>query len=444
MLSFQQLLGKLGTFCLLFAFTIAHDKQPAPSSTSLATQELPPLETNSQIQSIASSNKSVFTFTPPFASQTFVSISLPICPPHDHSLSPLGCREPSTSISPQYIPASTSINLPAEATNVVWKTIRVTVTKTRTVFRPRGSTLSTQASNSKEPEVLHRAELGSITKINSSDQITIQAIITVTSVLDSWGIPQEPDTYTSPPLSSTTADSPSTSTTVTTITIPPAPTEPPNGNPSPTVRSQYPPPTPCSANVAQYCVAIGGRTFVVDVSNGQAVLPTDSVLHSTATERPDVIITPVTEPPSSEQSPTPSSTSISSSSPTSVPSSSTSSNLPSSSANSTSSSQSASIQTSPTTSTGLRKTKNPWLLLAVCCAGAMMYEMGVWTEKSKEEKSKTAEDEKKANGKNKTEDDKVEMDITDDTGEGGESADKAKENVEAKPSKEMLNEWNIV
>ncbi|KAH7386384.1 hypothetical protein BKA64DRAFT_142439 [Cadophora sp. MPI-SDFR-AT-0126] len=431
MISFGLVLSKLSTLCLLFTFTIAHEDQGAPSSRTLPTPEVQPLETNSQTRGSVSSDNPVFTFTPPFASQTLVSISVPLCHLQDHSLSPLGCREPSTSLTSTNLPAPRSTSHPAEATDVVWKTIRVTVTKTRTVFRPQGSTLETYTSNHKEPQLSHRAEPGSITKVNSGDQISIQAIITVTSVLDSWGIPQEPDTYTPPPLSSTSADGPPTSTTVNTITDSSISQY---GSPSPTVRNQYPTPTPCSANTAQDCVDIGGRTFVVGVSNGQAVLTTDSVLHSTATKAPSVAITPVTEALSSERSFIPSSTSGSSWS--------TSSGLAIPNSSSSSSSPSASSQTSPTTSTGLRKTKNPWLLLAVCCAGAMMYEIGVWTEKTEEEKAKAAEEEAK-----KKSNDKAEKKDTNDEVEEDESAGKSKENVQAQeetPVRESLNEWNIL
>lgn len=188
---------------------------------------------------------------------------------------------------------------------------------------------------------------------------------------------------------------------------------------------------------------LGGRTFVVDVSNGLAVPPTDSVLHSTSTKIPGVVIVPVTESTSPIQSSTPLSTSTSTSAlnPGSVPS--TSSAALASGRNSTASSRLPSSQISPIPSSGLRKTKNPWLLLAICCAGAMMYEMGVWTEKTKEEQAKAAEEE----AKKKKLMDEAEKNCTKGEGEGSESAGKSKDDADGEaeaPAKESLNEWNMV
>ena len=180
----------------------------------------------------------------------------------------------------------------------------------------------------------------------------------------------------------------------------------------------------------------------MDVSNGLAVPPTDSVLHSSSTKRPGVTIVPVTESTSPIQISIPSSTSTSTSTlnPGSVPS--TNSATLNLGRNSTATSILPSSQTSPMTSSGLRKTKNPWLLLAVCCAGAMMYEMGVWTEKTKEDLAKAAEEEAK---KKKLKDEAENG--TKGEGEGSESAGKSKDDAEGEeeaPPKESLNEWNMV
>lgn len=50
-------------------------------------------------------------------------------------------------------------------------------------------------------------------------------------------------------------------------------------------------------------------------------------------------------------------------------------------------------------SQSLRKAKSPMFLLVVCCIGAMLYELGVWTEapdkKPEEEKSTSKDGDKK-------------------------------------------------
>lgn len=255
MVSCKLVFANLSTLCLLFAVTTAHEEPTAPSSISLTAKNTQSLDTSSQTRLSTSSNRPLFIFTPPFSSQTLFSISVPPCPPHDPSLSPLGCKEPTTSPSATNSPPSTLPTLPIIATNVVWKTITVTVTSTRTVFGPRRSTSSTYTSNSKEPKLQYRNKLESITTTDSEGKITVQAITTVTSILDGWGIPQEPNSYTPPPLPSATDDASSALTTLATTPLPPEATVPVYGNPnlsaSPTIHNQYPPPIPCSANTAQ-------------------------------------------------------------------------------------------------------------------------------------------------------------------------------------------------
>ncbi|KAK0111560.1 hypothetical protein ONS95_001910 [Cadophora gregata] len=408
MVFFGYVLVKLSTLCSFFTVGIAHDGQRNTSSTPSITTDLPRLKTISEIPKLIASSNLVFTVTPPFDSQTFVSISLPPCHPHDRSMSPLGCREPSTSASFTALTASSSsIGIPAATTSVVWKTVRVTVTKTRTVFPPPRTTVQTQTYNTQGTQLSYRAE--SITRVDHADRFIIAAITTVTSVLDSWGIPQEPDTFTPTPA-------------------------------SPKLPSQHAPARLCSANTAQWCEEIGGRTFVVTVSNGHVVPATDSVLHSTATESLVEVITSVSDFSTLETSRTLSMASrrgsISSSvSPPSTGTSPSSSNSISRSSSSLSSTPSQSLRAQ---SSGLRKMKNPWLLLAVCCAGAMMFEMGVWTERTKQEQAKDSNDENETKGE-MSETKAVHDEETEDTSVG-----EVKENVDDDMAGEMLGEWHII
>ncbi|KAH9205744.1 hypothetical protein DL95DRAFT_489824 [Leptodontidium sp. 2 PMI_412] len=420
MLFFQLILAVLSVS--LFNLTLAHGDQNVPSSSDSPTLGLSPLENVSQIpNSLESLLKPVFTFTPPFASQTFVSISLPLCLPHDPTLSPLGCREPSTSLSPAntLAPSPTPTTLVPQATNVVWKTVLVTVTRTSTVWRSSGNTFPTYAYKNKGRRVMDWKE--SATQIRSEDQVTTEAITTIISILDTNHVPEKQGT-TSPPTPTDKENLESTTT-------------PPIGYGQSNVPHHFLPgtaPIPFSANSAQSCFDLEEKTDIAGVGD---VLPTESVLHST-----NMIIDPGTTIKCSLTTMTPKESPIlSPNSDTSSASSSTASSITASNSND------PSTQTTAATSTGLRKMEHPYLLLAACAAGAMLYEMGVWSENGAEE-GKDAKDDKNKKGDKTKKAGKEGAAQDANNAEGSKSDNKAKENdaLDKKKSEESLSEWNLV
>ncbi|KAL2065556.1 hypothetical protein VTL71DRAFT_3226 [Oculimacula yallundae] len=127
-----------------------------------------------------------FTFTPPFASQTLVSIYLPACLPHDPTLTPLGCREPSagSSFSNTRNSAPIPTNPPSQATDFVWKTFVITVTRKETISQP-----CSRDPKSTGLQTNHRPLVGEAGKEQAGEQVLGREVITVISLLNSNGVP---------------------------------------------------------------------------------------------------------------------------------------------------------------------------------------------------------------------------------------------------------------
>ncbi|XMA14865.1 hypothetical protein WAI453_007656 [Rhynchosporium graminicola] len=130
-----------------------------------------------------------FSMTLPFINQTLVSISLPTCLPHNPSLSPLGCREPSTSNSLSSIPTSAPISSipPSQATETIWKTILFTVTRQETMSPPYNSVLVTTVIKNEGRQIM--VGTGEEKAVNQS---IVQKFVSITSVLNSNGVLQAP------------------------------------------------------------------------------------------------------------------------------------------------------------------------------------------------------------------------------------------------------------
>ncbi|CZT52699.1 uncharacterized protein RSE6_14058 [Rhynchosporium secalis] len=130
-----------------------------------------------------------FSMTLPFINQTRVSISLPTCLPHNPSLSPLGCREPSTSNSLSSIPTSAPISSipPSQATETILKTILFTMTRQETMSPPYNRVLVTTVIKNEGRQIM--VGTGEEKAVN---QLIVQKFVSITSVLNSNGVLQAP------------------------------------------------------------------------------------------------------------------------------------------------------------------------------------------------------------------------------------------------------------